>query len=245
MVDGSGRLKPDISAPGTLIFSSTINGGYRVSSGTSMAAPHVSGVAALLISAQPQLSGQVDQLEELISRSAFPLTSDQECGGVSGSSIPNNTFGYGRVDAMEALKNVPHGFEIWVTANKGSVLPGETIRYRVEITHYHSLDSTQEVLLATQLPAGTGILDSSHEFTQIGDDLLWYLADLDPHETIVVEVVLQVEDIYPLGTAIHALFSVTSEQVQIPVLSPSSPVYRRAGLLSSRHPGIDMVAISA
>jgi serine protease AprX len=225
MVDGSGRLKPDISAPGTLIFSSTINGGYRVASGTSMAAPHVSGVAALLISAQPQLSGHVDQLEELISRSAFPLTSDQECGGVPGSSIPNNTFGYGRVDAMEALKIVPHGFEIWVTANKGSVLPGETIRYRVEITHYHSLDSTQEVLLATQLPAGTGILDSSHEYIRIGDDLLWHFAALEPHETVVVEVVLQVEDIFPLGTAIQALFSVTSEQVQIPVLSQTSPVY--------------------
>jgi serine protease AprX len=225
MVDGSGRLKPDISAPGTLIFSSTINGGYRVASGTSMAAPHVSGVAALLISAQPQLSGDVDQLEELISRSAFPLTSDQECGGVPGSSIPNNTFGYGRADALEALKNVPHGFEIRVTANKGSVLPGETIRYRVEITHYHSLDSTQEVLLATQLPAGIGILNSSHEYTQIGEDLLWHFAALDPHETIVMEVVLQVEDIFPLGTAINVRFSVTSEQVQIPVLSPSSPIF--------------------
>jgi serine protease AprX len=225
MVDGSGRLKPDISAPGTLIFSSTINGGYRVASGTSMAAPHVSGVAALLISAQPQLSGQVDQLEELISRSAFPLTSDQECGGVPGSSIPNNTFGYGRVDAIEALKNVPHGFEIWVTANKGSVLPGETIRYRVEITHYHSLDSTQEVLLATQLPAGISLLNSSHEYTEIGGDLLWQFAALDPHETITVEVVLQVEDIFPLGTAINIRFSVTSEQVQIPVLRPSSPIF--------------------
>jgi serine protease AprX len=105
-VDGSGRIKPDISAPGSLIFSSHLNGSYRILSGTSMAAPHVAGVAALLLSAQPLLSGQVDQLEEVITRTAFPLTTDQECGGLSGSNIPNNTYGYGRVDAWEAFRFV-------------------------------------------------------------------------------------------------------------------------------------------
>jgi hypothetical protein len=41
----------------------------------------------------------------------------------------------------------------------------------------------------------------------------------------VMEVVLQVEDIFPLGSSINVRFSVTSEQVQIPVLSPSSPIF--------------------
>jgi subtilisin family serine protease len=46
-IDGSGRLKPDVSAPGTSIRSSYPGGGYLDLSGTSMASPHVAGLAAL------------------------------------------------------------------------------------------------------------------------------------------------------------------------------------------------------
>lgn len=225
LVDGSGRLKPDISAPGSFIFSSTINGGYRIASGTSMAAPHVAGVAALLISSQPQLAGQVDRLEELITQTAFPLTSAQECGGVSGSSIPNNTYGYGRVDAWEALQNVPHGFDIRVSSDPSRVLPGESIHYKVQVTHYHSLEDTNEILVATRLPAGITVLDSSHAYQQIGQDLLWQLGTLAPHESTLMELEIQVDDSFPLGTAIHPVFSVTSDKVETPVLSQPGPVY--------------------
>lgn len=106
LVDGSNRLKPDVVAPGVSIRSSQPGGSYGNSSGTSMAAPHVSGLVALLISAEPLLAGHVDLLEQLLTASATPLTSVQECGGVSGDAIPNNTFGYGRVDALQALQRL-------------------------------------------------------------------------------------------------------------------------------------------
>jgi subtilisin family serine protease len=102
-VDGSNRLKPDITAPGVGVRSRVPGGGYGTKSGTSMAAPHVAGLVALIISAQPALRGQVDALEELIESTALPLTTTQTCGGVPGSSIPNNTYGWGRIDAQMAL----------------------------------------------------------------------------------------------------------------------------------------------
>jgi subtilisin family serine protease len=102
-VDGSNRLKPNVSAPGVSIRSSAPGNTYITTSGTSMAGPHVAGVVALILSAHPTLRGQVDKIERLIEQTCVPRTSGQTCGGVSGSEIPNNTYGYGRVDALAAL----------------------------------------------------------------------------------------------------------------------------------------------
>ena len=103
-VDGSNRLKPDVVAPGSNIRSARLNDGYGPSSGTSMAAPHVAGVAALLLSAFPHLRGQPETLKNILMASAEAKTSTQTCGNVSGTSSPNNTFGWGRLDAMAAFE---------------------------------------------------------------------------------------------------------------------------------------------
>ena len=104
-VDGSNRLKPDISAPGVGIRSSYPGSTYASGwSGTSMAGPHVAGLVALLISARPDWAGNVDQLENTINSTAIGLTTAQQCGTVPGSQIPNNTFGYGRIDAFAAYQ---------------------------------------------------------------------------------------------------------------------------------------------
>jgi len=101
--DHTNLLKPDISAPGQGIRSSLRGGGYGLLSGTSMAAPHVSGLVALLLSARPYLTGQVEEIESLIEQNALPLTTLENCGGVPGSQIPNNTYGWGRIDALDTI----------------------------------------------------------------------------------------------------------------------------------------------
>jgi serine protease AprX len=93
--DGNNRIKPDITAPGISIYSSIRNREYGDLSGTSMAAPHVAGMAALLISADPDLRGHPDEIEEAILSRAIPKAAQESCGQLPGSLIPNNTYGHG------------------------------------------------------------------------------------------------------------------------------------------------------
>ena len=104
LIDSSGRLKPNVSAPGSAVLSTLPKGIFGNLSGTSMAGPHVAGVVALMISANPKLAGQVDTIERIIELTAKPLITAQNCGSVLGTSIPNNTYGYGRIDALAAVK---------------------------------------------------------------------------------------------------------------------------------------------
>jgi serine protease AprX len=106
MVDGSNRLKPDIVAPGVGVRSSVPGNGYISLSGTSMSAPHVAGLVALLVSANPALAGEVDMLEQAITQTALPLPSNRGCGGDSNAAVPNHVFGWGRIDAQGAFRYV-------------------------------------------------------------------------------------------------------------------------------------------
>lgn len=110
-VDGSFRMKPEIVAPGQSVRSSTRTSdtSFGNSSGTSMASPHVVGSVALLWSARPSLVREIERTKYLFISTANPAvtvpSNSTGCGGIT--SIPNNHFGYGRIDVMAAYNAEP------------------------------------------------------------------------------------------------------------------------------------------
>ncbi len=102
--DSSHRTKPDITAPGVRVLSQLPDGSFRAWNGTSMAGPHVAGVVALMISANPSLAGHVDVIEEIITSTARRKFSPIDSCDTDPMTIPNNVYGYGVINALKAVK---------------------------------------------------------------------------------------------------------------------------------------------
>jgi subtilisin family serine protease len=91
----------DVAAPGSSILSTVTGSGYAIYSGTSMASPHVVGVAALLKSAHPKYSGPA--LTKELYRQANDVPCPVGAAQCTGNTADNSFFGEGLVDALEAV----------------------------------------------------------------------------------------------------------------------------------------------
>ena len=91
----------DIAAPGRRILSTVLHGGYGLKSGTSMASPHITGVAALIKSAHPDWTPQqiTQALHTEADDHACPAT-DARC---TGTDALNAFYGEGIADALDAV----------------------------------------------------------------------------------------------------------------------------------------------
>ncbi|MGW6201757.1 S8 family peptidase [Kribbella sp. NPDC055110] len=96
-----GLNKIDVAAPGSSILS-TVPGGYAIFSGTSMASPHVTGIAALMKSTHPWWGPR--DIERALHReaddTACPTTPDARC---TGTTANNAFYGEGIADALDAV----------------------------------------------------------------------------------------------------------------------------------------------
>ena len=142
-VDGSARLKPDISAPGVGIYSAYRGGGYAFLSGTSMAGPHVAAGAALLWSAFPYLVGEPELTRQLLIKSATPMPSAL-CTGGDTPVRPNPVSGYGRLNLVAAweMAQRPWHVAVEVTGAGGQPLAGATVHWIDEETGYQFAGTT-------------------------------------------------------------------------------------------------------
>ncbi|MEA3356017.1 MAG: S8 family serine peptidase [Candidatus Bipolaricaulota bacterium] len=100
-----GRQKPDLSAPGAWVASALsadcpwidyitlTDSAHRMGAGTSVSASHVTGVSALILSQDPNLSGE--EIKDILAQNA---DSDNLTG-----IVPNSLWGHGKMDAYESL----------------------------------------------------------------------------------------------------------------------------------------------
>ncbi|MCS7056834.1 MAG: S8 family serine peptidase, partial [Thermoflexales bacterium] len=137
------EVRPHLVAPGVNVVSTYPGGGYARASGTSMATPHVAGVAALLHSVSPTLD---------ITATLFALTSTAV---PLSTTLPNNVSGWGRVDAYRAVLSVlPHGVITGQVLHAGQPISGATV---VAHDGTHTPSTTTDAQGRYAIPAPPGI----------------------------------------------------------------------------------------
>ncbi|MEW6043337.1 MAG: S8 family serine peptidase [Thermoproteota archaeon] len=88
-------IKPNLVAPGVFVNTTSVLGGYNLTSGTSFAAPHVSGAAAILLQKNKNLSPQ--DIFSIISTTADPIAD------TFGNRFTQETSGVGRLNITKAF----------------------------------------------------------------------------------------------------------------------------------------------
>lgn len=91
---GDGRPKPDLVAPGEKIWSTIPGASENALSGTSMAAPHVSGAAAMLMGRNPEFVGRATEIKAIL------------CGTCTDLGRDRNFQGAGMLDILRAMQRI-------------------------------------------------------------------------------------------------------------------------------------------
>ncbi len=110
-IEKSGNLAPysnvgeklDVVAPGSAILSTMPDNETGIMSGTSMACPHVAGLAALILERNPSL--RVTQVNDLIEKNTKKIVVEYNVNKKNG--LWNSNYGYGLIDAHKTLINTP------------------------------------------------------------------------------------------------------------------------------------------
>ncbi|MDE2001178.1 MAG: S8 family serine peptidase [Patescibacteria group bacterium] len=143
----------ELVAPGVAITTTIPGSTYGVYSGTSESAPFVSGVAALILAKNPNFTPA--QVRQRLDQTAIDL----------GTAGKDDTFGYGLVDAQEAVNPslpvtftmiAPTGGELWPEGTQQTVKwsaqnLSSTDDAMIQLMHVHS-GTTDPIMLATSTP---------------------------------------------------------------------------------------------
>ncbi|RLT42520.1 MAG: DUF11 domain-containing protein, partial [Chloroflexi bacterium] len=150
----------DVMAPGASVWSTRPGNTYAFMSGTSMATPHAAGVAALILSINPNLTSA--EVKQALQDTATDM----------GDPGYDSMHGYGRINAGAAAASIPAAAAIPPTTsletellvdlnNNGLLDPGDTLGYTIVAANSGPTTLTNVVISATVPAYTTYVLGST------------------------------------------------------------------------------------
>ena len=234
--DSSHRRKPDISAPGAGVRSAYPVNSWGYLSGTSMATPHVVGLFALIWSAAPGLRGNLAATENIITSTALHLTTSQGCGGDTSTVVPNNVYGWGRIDALAAVRAALPALQITKTVTPVRVQPGNPLTYTLTVANLSHVSDNTNVIITDTLPGDVIFASASNGgvYSPTTQMLTWHVPTLTAQSRITLTLAVTVGApgstvIMPPGTLIvNRDYGARSDQITRTVSGP--PVTTTVGI---------------
>ena len=199
--DGYIYMKPQVLAPGVSIRSSvpTSDTSYEDGwSGTSMSAPHVTGLVALIWQVAPCLVGDYATTENIIEESAVPIIYNDGSSATPGD-FPNYATGWGEIDALAAV-NLAAGTCSMGTLQGTVTTDGTTPLEGAKILADNGAGYTKNIYTAADGTYSSGLPDGTYTLTasKYGYDTVTELA------VVVTEDMTTTQDfiLAPLGTTL-------------------------------------------
>ncbi|MEV7543195.1 S8 family serine peptidase [Streptomyces sp. NPDC089915] len=121
----------DVAAPGQDVYSTLPGGKYGTKSGTSMATPHVVGVAALIASANPGITPA--QIRDKLAAQANDIACPAD-GRCTGTTANNSFFGEGQVDALKAVGATPPAGKYFENTADFAIADNSTVESPITVT---------------------------------------------------------------------------------------------------------------
>ncbi|MGB3511209.1 MAG: S8 family serine peptidase [Microcoleaceae cyanobacterium] len=186
-----GATSVDLGAPGSDIYSTVPGGGYASFNGTSMATPHVSGVAALVLAENPDLSQE--EVKEIILNSADPI-----------DALDGITVTGARLNAFNAISEVgvpgTHRVELdWgenvtdINFGNQQILPGSISGYKWNDVDGNGIwDDDEDGLEGWEIfidDNENGELDEGETSTLTNENGFYSFEELDPETYRVAEII--------------------------------------------------------
>jgi len=170
---GDGRMKPDVMAPGGAVMSARANSGdgYVSYSGTSMATPHVAGVAALMLQSNPGIApdSTTDYVKQILRETSdhrVPL--DLDCGELY---TPNNCYGWGTVELVGAVSRAQDLSSTILEGPTGiQTQTNETFRSSMKYTKSEYTNRGKDGGTSTNFIGGTDLPDVARMFVRYSSE---------------------------------------------------------------------------
>ena len=173
--------------------------------------------------------GNLAATEDVITSTAVHLTTTQGCGGDTSTSVPNNVYGWGRIDALAAVQAARPALHITATAPVSWVPPNHLLIYTFAVANPSLYPDNTNVILTDTLPLDVTFAGASAgaAYSDTARSVTWSAPILAARAGLTFTLSVTVSEVASGTLIVNHDYGARSDQVTRTVSGP--PVTVRVG----------------